>query len=218
MGPTAPINQLPDNFRFIKADVKPAQCYEIAIRAAQGVLVHWTADDANYNHPGLNCPDLLDMVWEEYVGRDPKTILAISTFEDGSNVSEDHRFFFGKKETPCMAPFGFMNREWLMGLGGYDRNFICGQSENDVVMRALADGGRVELLKAAKVYVHHAQCHGDYPFRNGYNADRAFLESCWVNADGTISKTRLKAFQPFGDYEIDTVNQGPAGQWEKALV
>lgn len=217
VGPRPCQNVMPENFIYIPANVKPAQCYEIGLRAAQGEIVGWTADDANYNHSSLNCPHALDIVYQRYINSgDPKLILAMSTYEDGNNVSECHRFFFNQQETPRMAPFGFMNREWMRELGGYDRNFVCGQSENDLVMRALADGGRVELLQDAKVYVHHGECHGDYPFRSGYDGDREFLESCWLVNDRKVSPIRVKTFMPFTDYELRTVNQGPAGQWEHA--
>lgn len=227
VGPNAPDFELPHNFYFVPTNVKPAQCYEIGLRAAKGLLVGWTADDADYNHPNLNCPNALDRIWNHYMQVDATTILAMRTIEDGNDVSESHHLFFDDRATPRMAPLGFINRSWLMSLGGYDRNFICGQSENDVVMRALADGGTVELVNDAKVYLHHAQCHGVYSFRQGYNTDREFLESCWINEGYgtyenklpyTISPVRLKEFQPFTEYELLNVNQGPAGRWEEAKV
>ncbi len=219
VGPNEPTNHLPIHAKYIKAKVKPAQCYEIGLRAAKGILVGWTADDADYNHPGLKCANALDIIWKEYLeAKNHKLILAMSTYEDGNNVSEQHRFIFGDVNTPRMAPLGFINREWLKKLGGYDRNFLCGQSENDVVMRGLADGGDVRLLKESKVYLHHGSCHGDYPFRSGYDSDREYLESCWMNGDKTISASRLKEFMPFIDYELNTINQRPAGRWETGVL
>ncbi len=221
VGPNEPDAKLAENVHWIPATVKPAQCYEIGLRAARGELVGWTADDADYNDHSLNCPQALDILLAKYRATHRKMILAMSTYEDGNNVSECHNFFFNEPRTPRMAPFGFMNREWMLRLGGYDRNFVCGQSENDLVMRALVDGGDVMLLPEAKVYVHHAECHGDYPFRSGYDGDRQYLESCWVNegygtfqhATATISNHRLKDFVPFLEKDITTVNQGPAGRW-----
>lgn len=220
VGPNPPISGLPEeNFTYIKSNVKPAQCYEIGFRRARGTLVGWTADDADYNRFGAAKPPMLDVIWEAYLQADnPKTILAMRTLEDGNDVTSCHRFFFNEPHTPQMAPFGFINREWFRQLGGYDRNFVCGQSENDVVMRGLVDGGQVRLVNEAVVYVHHAECHGDYPFRSGYDQDREFLESCWVGEGRAISSRRLKSFMPFTDYELENINQGPAGRWETVLV
>jgi GT2 family glycosyltransferase len=121
-----------------------------------------------------------------------------------------------------MAPLGFINRQFFHELGGYDRNFVCGQSENDVVMRAIAQGGRVETAKDSKVFLCHAECHGEYQFSSGYIQDREFLENCWVkegygtyekNLPFHLSSARLKPMQRFEDKDILTVNQGPAGRW-----
>ena len=48
VGNRAPNFPLPENFRHIYANVKPAQCYEIGFRAARGEVIAWTADDADY--------------------------------------------------------------------------------------------------------------------------------------------------------------------------
>ncbi len=225
VGPNPPIinSLLRDKIRYFESNVKPAQCYEIGLRKARGTLVHWTADDADYAEPSLGCLNVLDVIWYEYEkANNPKLILAMETHEDGNNVSEDHRFFFADHNTPRMAPLGFINREWMLELGGYDRNFVCGQSENDLVMRGLVEGGEVKLVKEAKVYLHHAQCHGVYSFRSGYNTDREYLENCWVKEGfgtyqtgktSTLSPTRLRPFEPFSDEDIFTVSQGPKGQW-----
>ncbi len=231
VGPNPPPHNLPDNFKYIYSEVKPAQAYEIALRQATGEIVGWTADDANYDHPDLNCPRALDLIWNRYAAfqvdyKDNKTILAMCPHEDSSAQWPNHHFFYAIKETPRMAPFGFINREWFNALGGYDRNFICGQSENDVVMRGLQDGGRVEVVEESVLYVHHGECHttDGYVFRKGYDSDRKFLEECWVKegygtydvrAPYTLSTTRLRPLEPFSDENILVENQGPAGRWAK---
>lgn len=225
VGPCAPDYLLPKNFIYRYSDCKPAQCYEAAARLSSGELIGWTADDADYNYAPVNCPNALDLIWQRYeAAKNNKLILAMCPLEDSSAEWPNHHFFYGDKSTPIMAPFGFINREWFNSLGGYDRNFICGQSENDIVMRGLSDGGSIEIVEESKLYVHHAQCHGDYPFRSGYDQDRSYLESCWVNEGygtyekglpRTLSPHRLKQVEPFSNEDILTVNQGPAGRWEK---
>jgi hypothetical protein len=214
VGPKPPNEDFPENFLWFESNLKPTQCYEAAVRRARGEIIGWTADDANYNHPQLKCPKSIDTVWKHYeAAQDKKVILSMRPFEDGGDIGTRHRLIHDDYNTPLMAPFGFMNREWYMKLGGYDRNFICGQSENDVVMRAIQDGGRVEYLEDAPLWVHHAECHGEYPFRSGYNWDRAFLESCWFLKNREVSNTRLREFEPFDDKDLLTVNQGPCGRW-----
>lgn len=127
---------VPPRVRFIKSNTKPAQCYEIGFRAASGTLLHWTADDAEYEL------HLLDKVWDMYQRvNNRKLLIAIRTVENGRDCTEWHHLIGGRRDTPIMAPFGFMNREFFHELGGYDNRFVCGQSENDVVMRVYEAGG-----------------------------------------------------------------------------
>lgn len=231
VGPNEPNFSLPVNFNYIKSNVKPAQAYEIAFRNAKGEMGGWMADDAHYNDPYAQCPNSLDSIWQNYQDSikkygDKKTIFSQRTIEDYKDTGhadwEKHRFFYGDMRTPQMAPLGFINLEFFHSLGGYDRNFVCGQSENDIVMRAIENGGRVETAKDSKVVLCHAECHGKYAFRSGYFLDREYLESCWVKEGFgtyekrlpyTLSNTRLKSLDRFEDANILTINQGPSGKW-----
>jgi len=240
--PDFDMSQYPE-FRYIHATVKPAQAYEIAFRAARGELVHWSADDADYNarelerHLGVQCPNSIDLAYQHYKEceakyGDKKTIIAMRPIEDGGDVYDFHHFFGGWHHTPVMAPFGLLNRNWFIStLGGYDRNFVSGQSENDVVMRGIEDGGRVELCLDCFLYVHHRQVHPrnavtgkeENKFRKHYGTDREYLERCWVvggyghyeadKKDAVISPTRLCSVDKFDDKDICTETQGPRGIW-----
>lgn len=48
-GPNPPEEQMPDNFRYIQTNVKPAQCAEIAARYAVGEYLITAADDYSYS-------------------------------------------------------------------------------------------------------------------------------------------------------------------------
>ena len=227
VGNTPPDFELPKNFKWIKAYVKPAQCYEIGFREAKGELIHWTADDAFYTYQGK--VDNLDTAYNFYKKfNDYKTIVAMRPFENGGDVWKFHHFFGGWGHTPMMAPFGFISKKLMDEIGGYDRRFISGQSENDLVMRALEAGGKVEICMNSIVHVRHSQIHPKRNlFRLHYNSDREFLENCWVQGgygsyvdknlgkkSVPISKTRLLPFEPFEDKEsITRITQGPKGIW-----
>ena len=236
VGNVKPPYPMPDNFRHIHATVKPAQCYEIGFRASKGELVHWTADDADYNAPQRNCPNTLDIAYERYQkmekqhNYDKKSVVAFRPIEDGGDVYKFHHFFGGWEHTPTMAPFALINRDYFVNkLGGYDKRFVSGQSENDVIMRVYEDGGRVEVCLEAFLYVHHRQVHPrkggkeDNKFRQWYNTDRQVLEDCWIpagygnyekkNEKVEISKKRLSPVQRFEDRDICTVTQGLKGIW-----
>jgi hypothetical protein len=257
VGNVRPNFPLPANFKHIYTTVKPAQCYEIGFRAATGELIHWTADDADYHCPahvlpvGQDCFDPLDRAYKLYqdmearYNHDTKSVVAFRPIEDGGDVYKFHHFFGGWPHTPAMAPFALINREYFVNrLGGYDRRFVSGQSENDVVMRVYEDGGRVEQSMDAFLYVHHRQVHPrdpntgreDNKFRKWYNTDRDVLEAAWVNGgrgfyeqynamkDGPekesakrsvpISTKRLQPVERFEDEGLLTQTQGLKGHWQ----
>lgn len=247
VGDKAPNFELPSNFKYIHATCKPAQCYEIGFRAAQGELIHWTADDASYNYRGPHgeCPNPLDRAYntwvkmEEKYGNDKKSVVAFRPIEDGGDVWSFHHFFGGVPNTPIMAPFALIHRDYFVNtLGGYDRDFVSGQSENDVIMRVYEDGGHVEIDMTAMLYVHHRQVHPRNPttgkeenkFREWYNKDREVLENAWIpegygyyekfTREELMSKVRIspKRLKPVERFEntpdITTVSQGKyKGRW-----
>lgn len=241
VGDTSPnfdVEKYPE-FKYIYATVKPAQCYEIGFRASKGEVLHWTADDASYGNNATGCNNPLDLAYAKYKeielkhGNDRKTVIAMNPCEDGGYPqAQFHRFFGGWLHTPVMAPFNLINRDYFVNtLGGYDADFVSGQSENDVVMRVYEDGGRVEMCLEAKLYVHHNQVHPrkngreDNKFRQWYSTDRKVLEDCWIpagygnyekdNKNVEISKKRLRPVKRFVDDNITTVTQGDyKGIWK----
>jgi len=214
VGDKKPIHDLPPNFKHIYATCKPAQCYQIGFWAAQGELISWTADDADYNDPSLQCPDSLDRAYnhwlkmDERYHHDKKSIVAFRTVEDGVDSLNWNHLFLGWKETPMMAPFALIHRDYFLNkLGGYDRRFISGQSENDIVMRVYEDGGRLEVVHDAKLAVHHRQVHlrdtnpkkkKNGKFREWYSFDRELLENFWIHGGyGQYNKARKNPLQRY---------------------
>lgn len=179
----------------IYSNKMPAECYQIGFEFATGELINWTSDDVEYSEGAL------DIAYEDYKKlNNDKIVIAFNCIENGSPTSLGHHIM--DQYSPQMAPIGMVNRELLLKLGGYDKNFICGQAENDLVMRIYEISGSL-YLSSALVYIEHNKKHeGKSIFRTEdgfpyHKQDRTFLESCWVKPDGTISQTRLKTFKPF---------------------
>ena len=229
VGPNPPLVKMPDNFRYIKCDYKPCQCYAIASAHCRGEVMGWTCDDAVY------APDALDIIMSSYYASDWLAIFTQSTIENGKDVTEEHNFFRHCKDSPVMAPMAFMSKKLFWKTGGYERQYISGQAENSILMDAYSLGGYIKHLQDSKVSINHEEVHGGFlnkikyrlgknSFRTGYYSDRRYLEECWVKEGfgtydektlkhGTVSPVRLLAHQPFNYDNILTVAQGPQGRW-----
>ena len=196
-------------FTYIYNTTKPAQCYQSAFKQAKGELILWSADDTT------DPSNAMDNVYTFYKSfNDNKIVVALRTIEDGKDITDVHRFRGRDNNSPRMAPFGIVNREMFNKLGGYDRRFVCGQSENDVVMRFLEIGGRVEISNVP-VYVNHNANHGasSTVFRSGYyKIDREVLEAAWLD-NGKILNKRKYPVESFEEKDILTITQSNKGSW-----
>lgn len=187
--------------------IPPAQCYEIARRFCSGELIMWVADDCEFSK------DLLNNIHKLYTGLRMNRfnsywagVIAVETCENNLiSQLDDHRFFGFNRESPQMAPLGVISREYLNYLGGFDRRYLCGQYENDVVMRVYEDGGNIIKYKDGCVYIEHLKKHGPgTKFWKGYEGDRKILEETWAIGEKEVPepsanygiKIQLNGFNP----------------------
>lgn len=233
-GPIEPAFTHPRLKHILTGDIKPAQCYEIARRACRGDLVMWIADDCEFSER------LLNKVYDYWLSlNNRKSIISIRTNENESNNDlNDHRFFGWNVNTPQMAPLGVMNREYLNELGGLDRRYICGQYENDIVMRAYQDGASLHKFEDGYVKIDHLKKHGvDTKFWTAYQHDRTMLENSWVIGgyqpppkreivleggkhvsrmpliNREVRRLQFDGFEPYSDKDILTKSQSYKGIW-----
>lgn len=198
VGPNEPNFELPHNFIFIKTNVKPAQCYEIAARKARGNLLLNFGDDIFFN---IKSP--LDKLYNEYRTYNDEKIIMSSI----DHYPAYHHYFQSDPSSPILASASLISRKLYMNIGGIDRNFIAVYGESDVVMRIYALGGRVILSKAVYIEERHEGEHlcGVFP-------DRQYLDSLWV-VNGRAQFNRAKPVEPFSDDRILEESQGPKGKW-----
>lgn len=211
---------------ILTKNIKPAQCYEIARREAKGEVIIWAADDCEFKG------DIIGKAYNYWKEKsDKKLILSLQTREfylgggDGFCDMTKHAFHGGNPKTPLMAPLAMISREYLNDLGGFDRRYLCGQYENQVVMQAYKDGGTVEVFGDRNSYVEidhinksklcgeSKDLDGFYkrPFARGYKHDRKILESvCKFEAD----RIKITDFEPYTDELIKEKSQSYKGEWE----
>lgn len=197
------------NFHYFNtANIKPSQCYEIARRHCQSEVVVWIADDCEFPN------NVIGKAYEYWKSQNnEKLILSLQTKESGYGQKDgklfpmkEHTFFSTMPETPLMAPIAMMSREYLQELGGIDQRYVCGQYENDIVMRAYADGATVEIFGDETCYVDidhlsksiaigestDEESFRERPFARGYEQDRQILETSWTYFDHVSAFKRLE--------------------------
>lgn len=217
VGPNPPVREMPTNFRFIQTPVKPAQCVEIAARAATGELILNLTDDVLFRtaHP-------LDKLFQEYRDRNSeKTMISTRFLQDGVDCSVGplacNHFWVDDQTSPPLGICCLMSRKYYMKLGGVDCKFIAVSWDNDIQMRVQADGG--ELLVSKDVYIDEIK---RLDKRSGVpNAaiycphDRqGLLDVMWtIPGTRTCTFERSLPFEPFSDERILEESQGPKGHW-----
>lgn len=214
-------------FKYLHVDrIKPAQVYEATRRICHGKTIIYTADDAEY--PG----DVIGKAYNYWKSQgNEKLILSIQTKESGYNLPVGqlfdmnvHRFYAGQPKFPLMAPLAMMSRKFLEDLGGFDRRYVCGQYENDAVMRAYLAGATVEIFGGPDCYIDidhlsksiaigESKVEADFlnrPFAKGYTIDRSVLENSWefrMKPDGELAFRLRTPFEPYEETDILTKSQ-----------
>ncbi len=201
------------NFKYIRtANIKPAQCYEVARRACTGELIMWIADDCEFPD------DVIGKAYQFYKENCTyKDVLCMRTRENYNGWQEcdntQHRFFACSANAPKMAPIGMMNRKYFQVLGGIDRRYICGQWDNDLMIRIYNDGGGLKYFGDGIIELDHKNKHDPKfgisdkrPFGQGYIHDRRILEGSWGRQGQMkyeIPYQRFdEGFEPYEDKDI----------------
>jgi hypothetical protein len=210
VGPKEPDFILPDNFKYIKTDVKPVQCYEIGARNTSGELILYMMDDCIFM-----TPDPLGKLYEQYVSYNlPKLMLSCRFMTDGVDASyECHRFSIKDPNSPIMPIGGLISRDIYMELGGADRNFVAVYWDLDLALRLYSIGGRVLLSEDVYINEVRALCGNISTASEPYGKyDKKLLQDLWVGLDG-LHFNRLQSFEPFLDEGILEESQGLKGRW-----
>tara|TARA_B110000008_G_scaffold279549_1_gene327158 strand:+ start:2157 stop:3011 length:855 start_codon:yes stop_codon:yes gene_type:complete len=206
VGPNKPNYRLPNNFRFIRSLVKPAQCVEIALRNTTADLVMNIADDCMFKESRP-----LDKLYETYKNyNNDKIIISCRYMLNGEDLSSECAYFDGPG-SPVMPLCGLMSRNLLMSIGGVDKNFIAIMWDLDIAMRVHALGGDV-ILSDVFLEEDKDKSAGSELCNEFWEHDRGLLLSLWTKNSKTHYR-RTKPVEPFDDLNILKASQGPRGRW-----
>lgn len=208
VGPNPPGYELPKNFRFIKTDVKPAQCFEIATRNTSADFILHIADDFEFT-----TPNPLDKLYDTYKSFNQENIIVTTKYMQNNVVLPISVYkFFSQYNSDLVIPINsFMSRKLYRELKGIDKNFEAIFWEIDIAMRVYALGGKVVISDVSVNEDKTGEAGKDFWGRTALK-DRLLLESLWVS-NGKVHLNRKNPVEPFVDLNILKASQGPRGRW-----
>lgn len=210
VGPNAPKEDLPENFIYIKSNVKPAQCWEIAARHATGELLMYFADDLLFitDRP----IDKVYQLYTEKVRENDKVIVSLNYhLPYGWN-----RLVQDDIDSPVTPLAGSLSASLWHEIGGIDKNFIALGWDLDLAMRVYSLGGEVVM---SDVYVGEEVELPDKPRSRGSRllsdhktTDIARVHHLWLT-DGKPHFNRALPVEPLLDADMLIRSQPPQGRW-----
>lgn len=208
VGPNAPKHPLPENFRFIKSNTKPAQAAEIACRNAIYPLVMIFADDVRFR-----TEQPLDKAYQTYVESGAGNTLVSCRYQaDGeARTQNDHRFIVGDPTTPVLPLCTLMSTSLWRDIGGVDKNFIAVCWDLDIAMRVMAAGGKV-VFSDVLIEEDSSWSRGSTLDRDYRSTDHVLRFQLW-STEGKVHFNRSQPVESFSDEDILTRSQGPMGRW-----
>ena len=211
VGPYTPNFKLPTNLRFIRSNVKPSQCVEIAARKAKGKYLFPIADDVVLSSRFLN-------KLYEHIERikDPLSFFSPIFKENYIKYIYNKKLKF-IKECPKVSCVSIYNAKKWREIGGIDRNFVATYWNYDIQFRLYKMGGNNIFIK--NIICNELTYNKNKKHLNRYASyDKRFLSTLWRNSQNKyFSKQRQLPFKPFFDKRIKKKSQGkmdPLKRWK----
>ena len=210
VGPNTPKFSLPENFKFIKSNVKPAQCLEIAYRNSTSDYTINVPDDCVFKeiYP-------LDKLYKKYRSYKTDKIIVSPIYQMDNKLMDPKSLVLDLDDpsSPAMPVGSFMSRKLYNELGGIDKNFVAVMYDLDVALRVYSIGGKVVHSNEVTIHEDHLGASAGGSLCLDYHSvDKNYLNSIWIkNADGVLK--RCKSVESFSDKNISLYSQGPRGRW-----
>ena len=208
VGPTPPSDEMPDNFRYITTDAKPAKCVEIAARSAVGEYLIVGSDNIVFSDY------LIGKLFGYTLRVDPDEILLGARLMDETFHSTvpyspnrfDESLVFDKNVScsPVIVMAPTIKRDQWYKFGGVDkRTETSFAAELEMQMRCFESDMTPFIIPDCMI--KHANCldiqQQDLLLHREGKEARSLLNSWWVK-DGTTSKTRLSPVESFTGEEL----------------
>lgn len=226
VGPNPP-SIIPNKARWIVSNVKPSQATHLGFLEAEGEYIALTADDARYFTPdGRGALDNMMTFIERFPSNinynKSRIAYGFRMFEDSFCIESSQTHYLVPKDknplmtSPLLYPFFVISKQSYIELDGYDRRFICGQAENDFLLRVAERYGSTSnsLCPTSMVWADHDSGHDNKSkFREYHIQESTILRSLWLDEKG-YTNHRLQGLQAYIQRpDIYKITQGNKGDW-----
>ena len=212
VGPIRPDFALPDNFKYIYADVKPTQCWTIATEESTGHVVSLFGDDIDLSEHAL------DNAYKSFLEENNNKAVIVPEFyyhNEMTSLSSVHYLVKHDSSTPIVPQaLAFYEREFFSSLGGCDRRFVATVGDYDLYLQAMKKGAY--LVFDEKIWQRHSDTvlgkrNQSWIYKKYRRVDRPLLYNLWMKDGSMVDRT--SAHEPFiYNDTICTVTQGTL--WE----
>lgn len=204
VGPHAPDYEVPPEMKYIKTDVKPSQCFQIAGQSCTGDVMLQIVDDLEYSDGSL------EKMYEKVKSGD-NIMSTAHYFQDGKNESLSQNIS-GYPTNPTYLPLlpvcGMFPRVAWLEHKGLDKRFNGIMGELDLYMRMCINGYFTIFVDGIvrENTSHQRQEPGGGLCGKYWGTDRVTFIKLW-SSNGILYPIRNDIMRPYEDKDLLTVNQ-----------
>jgi hypothetical protein len=199
VGNVPPRRIMPDNFRYIYSEASPAQCWDIAARETNGVLMISSGDDIKYSKNFLNRAYYYTTIFDL-----DKTLISFRyRYQWGPNynglaIDEGGFFKFGEPGFSVLGASGIFRKDLWIKLGGLDNRFFGSFADIDITFRHFYELGMNFFIPPDCFIIEIPKDRGEKRGSNliARSDPISLLDSLWIK-DGVFSKKRVLDVRSF---------------------
>ena len=202
VGDNEPIKIMPDNLYYIYTKVKPAQCFEIAARQAQGEYLIPIADDILFSEEFLN------NMHSNILKYDRNKYFIGCKYSRNDRLLEEIQYydpFDHTSERIAMAPA--LRSDIWKKLGGMDKRFVYAWADIDMQFR-FKEYGLELILSDIIVNEFDTPNKKKRLFKHTGEQGKELIDKFWQDKNGSISNKRFSEVETFDDKDILKISQG----------
>lgn len=202
IGPIEPDFALPPEIKFLKSDVKPSQCFQIAGQNCSGEVMFQLVDDLEYSDGAIK------NMFEAVISAD--NVMSTSHhFEDSADLTLQQNIAgVSANHLPLLPVCGMFPRKAWLDNRGLDVRFDGIMSELDFYMRLSINGYQTQFINGivTEMSSHRKSDTNGRLSHRYWEKDRGSFVKLW-SSNGKLYPIRKDIMRPYKNEDLLTVNQ-----------